>query len=160
MSQKTFAEKALARAAGLPEVVAGQIVDAVPDVALSHDNTAAIYKIFRALGVERVKYPERLAITLDHAVPAPLGRSQVDEQHLVFPMMDDRRQIRPAARQVGRRQLALEDRELQVVAIPAHGLKHLAQALVVADVVTNQIGSSHKPYTARAGRKFSLKFAP
>ncbi len=68
---KTFAEKALARAAGLDEVVAGQIVDAVLDVALSHDNTAAIAKIFRALGVERVKYPERLAITLDHAVPAP-----------------------------------------------------------------------------------------
>jgi len=68
---KTFAEKALARAAGLSEVVAGQIVDAVPDVVMSHDNTAAISKIFRALGVERVKYPERLAIALDHAVPAP-----------------------------------------------------------------------------------------
>ncbi|MBI5033641.1 MAG: 3-isopropylmalate dehydratase large subunit [Chloroflexi bacterium] len=68
---KTFAEKALARASGQALVVAGQIVDAVPDVALSHDNTAAIAKIFRALGVERVKYPERLAITLDHAVPAP-----------------------------------------------------------------------------------------
>ena len=68
---KTFAEKALARAAGLAEVVAGQIVDAAPDVALSHDNTAAISKIFRALGVERVKYPQRLAIALDHAVPAP-----------------------------------------------------------------------------------------
>jgi 3-isopropylmalate/(R)-2-methylmalate dehydratase large subunit len=68
---KTFAEKALARAAGERGVIAGQIVDAAPDVALSHDNTAAIWKIFRALGVERVKYPERLAITLDHAVPAP-----------------------------------------------------------------------------------------
>ncbi|MBI5653776.1 MAG: 3-isopropylmalate dehydratase large subunit, partial [Chloroflexi bacterium] len=68
---KTFAEKALARAAGLREVVAGQIVDAVPDVVLSHDNTAAISKIFRALGVERVLNPGRLAITLDHAVPAP-----------------------------------------------------------------------------------------
>ena len=70
-SPKTFAEKALARAAGLREVVAGQIVDARPDVVLSHDNTAAIAKIFRALGVERVKNPERLAIALDHAVPAP-----------------------------------------------------------------------------------------
>jgi 3-isopropylmalate/(R)-2-methylmalate dehydratase large subunit len=68
---KTFAEKALARAAGLNEVVAGQIVDAVPDVALSHDNTAAIIKIFRALGIARVKFPERLVIVLDHAVPAP-----------------------------------------------------------------------------------------
>jgi 3-isopropylmalate/(R)-2-methylmalate dehydratase large subunit len=67
----TFAEKALARAAGLPSVVAGQIVDAKPDVALSHDNTAAIYQTFKKLGVSKVKYPERLAITLDHAVPAP-----------------------------------------------------------------------------------------
>ncbi len=67
----TFAEKALARAAGLPEVVAGQIVDAKPDVALSHDNTAAIAKTFYSLGVTHVKHPERLAITLDHAVPAP-----------------------------------------------------------------------------------------
>ena len=68
---KTFAEKALARAAGLNKVVAGQIVDAVPDAVMSHDNTAAISKIFRALGVERVKYPERLVIVLDHAVLAP-----------------------------------------------------------------------------------------
>jgi 3-isopropylmalate/(R)-2-methylmalate dehydratase large subunit len=67
----TFAEKALARAAGLDVAVAGQIVDATPDVALSHDNTAAIARIFRSLGVARVKHPQRLAITLDHAVPAP-----------------------------------------------------------------------------------------
>lgn len=71
---KTFAEKALARASGQPDVVAGQIVDASPDIILSHDNTAAIWQIFRALGLERVKNPERLAITLDHAVPAPTTR--------------------------------------------------------------------------------------
>jgi 3-isopropylmalate/(R)-2-methylmalate dehydratase large subunit len=71
MAPATFAEKALARAAGLPSVTAGQIVDARPDVALSHDNTAAIYQTFKKLGVKKVRYPERLAITLDHAVPAP-----------------------------------------------------------------------------------------
>lgn len=68
---KTFAEKALARAAGLAEVIPGQVVDAQPDVALSHDNTAAILRIFRQLGVSRVRFPEQLAITLDHAAPAP-----------------------------------------------------------------------------------------
>lgn len=68
---KTFAEKALARAAGLAETVAGQVVDARPDIVLSHDNTAAIYKIFKSIGVEHVAIPEKLAITLDHAVPAP-----------------------------------------------------------------------------------------
>jgi homoaconitate hydratase family protein len=67
----TFAEKALARAAGLSSVTAGQIIDARPDVALSHDNTASIYQTFKKLGVKKVKYPDRLAITLDHAGPAP-----------------------------------------------------------------------------------------
>jgi 3-isopropylmalate/(R)-2-methylmalate dehydratase large subunit len=70
----TFAEKALARAAGLPSAVAGQVVDARPDVALSHDNTAAISKIFRAIGLEKVSIPEKMCITLDHAVPAPTAR--------------------------------------------------------------------------------------
>jgi 3-isopropylmalate/(R)-2-methylmalate dehydratase large subunit len=68
---KTFAEKALARAAGQTEVSAGQIVDARPDAVLSHDNTAAIFRLFKQLGLERVKDPSRLCITLDHAVPAP-----------------------------------------------------------------------------------------
>jgi 3-isopropylmalate/(R)-2-methylmalate dehydratase large subunit len=67
----TFAEKALARAAGLSSVVAGQIVDVRPDVTLSHDNTAAIYQTFQKLGIKKIKHPERVAIALDHAVPAP-----------------------------------------------------------------------------------------
>ncbi len=68
---RTFAEKALARAAGLPDARAGQIVDAQPDCVLSHDNTAPIWKLFKQLGVARVRNPDRLRITLDHAVPAP-----------------------------------------------------------------------------------------
>ncbi len=67
----TFAEKALARAAGRDRAVAGDILDVRPDWVLSHDNTAAIARIFAQLGASRVRYPERLAITLDHAVPAP-----------------------------------------------------------------------------------------
>ncbi|RMF03194.1 MAG: 3-isopropylmalate dehydratase large subunit [Chloroflexi bacterium] len=70
----TFAEKILAQNAGLPDVTPGQIITATPDVALSHDNTAAISKIFRGIGVNRVRYPERLAITLDHASPPPTTR--------------------------------------------------------------------------------------
>ncbi len=68
---KTFAQKALARAAGLAETIPGQVVDARPDIVLSHDNTAAIAQIFRSIGLAKVAIPERLAITLDHAVPAP-----------------------------------------------------------------------------------------
>ncbi len=71
MSGQTFAQKALARAAGLDFVEAGQVVDARPDIVLSHDNTAAIRRIWQEFGQERVLIPERIAITLDHAVPAP-----------------------------------------------------------------------------------------
>jgi 3-isopropylmalate/(R)-2-methylmalate dehydratase large subunit len=68
---QTFAEKALARSAGLAAVHVGQVVDACPDLLLSHDNSAAIIKTWRQLGQSHVRYPERLAITLDHAAPAP-----------------------------------------------------------------------------------------
>jgi 3-isopropylmalate/(R)-2-methylmalate dehydratase large subunit len=71
---RTFAQKALARAAGLATVEVGQVVDARPDLALSHDNTAAIRQIWLRFGRDRVAIPERMAITLDHAVPAPTPR--------------------------------------------------------------------------------------
>ncbi len=67
----TFAQKALARASGLASVEVGQIVDARPDVILSHDNTAAIARLFAGLGICHVACPDRLAIVLDHAVPPP-----------------------------------------------------------------------------------------
>jgi 3-isopropylmalate/(R)-2-methylmalate dehydratase large subunit len=67
----TFAEKMLARKAGLDRVTPGQIVEVTPDVALSHDNTAPIYGIFQKLGVERVFDPAMHAVFLDHAAPAP-----------------------------------------------------------------------------------------
>ncbi len=74
MGAQTFAQKALARAAGLPTVAVGQVVDARPDVILSHDNSAAIRRIWLEFGQARVLDPARLAITLDHAVPAPTTR--------------------------------------------------------------------------------------
>lgn len=71
MTGQTFAEKALGRAAGRPEARAGDILDVTPDVIFSHDNTAAIRKIFERIGAPGIAHPERVAVTLDHAVPAP-----------------------------------------------------------------------------------------
>lgn len=68
---QTFAQKALARAAGRDHVQIGEILDVTPDVILSHDNTAAIRRIWAEFGQARVLNPDKLAITLDHAVPAP-----------------------------------------------------------------------------------------
>jgi len=67
----TFAEKVLARKAGLAEVAPGQIVEVTPDVALSHDNTAPIAGIFRKIVVARVARPDIHVVVLDHACPAP-----------------------------------------------------------------------------------------
>ena len=75
--------------------------------------------------------------------PRPSAGPEIHEQHLVLGMVDDRRQFRPAPRQVGRGKLALEDGVLQMVAVPAHGLEDFAQALVVADVVADQVGRAH-----------------
>ena len=74
LAAQTFAQKALARAAGLETVEVGEVVDVRPDIVLSHDNTAAIREIWQQFGQERVAIPQKLAITLDHAVPAPTTR--------------------------------------------------------------------------------------
>ncbi len=66
---KTFAEKILGAKAG-KEVVPGEIVTVTPDVAMSHDNTAAIAKTFREIGVEKIDNPDRHVVVLDHCVPA------------------------------------------------------------------------------------------
>ena len=67
----TFAEKVLARNAGLAESTAGQIVVVKPDHLLMHDNAAAITaKIageIEELGIAR---PEMPVIILDHVIPA------------------------------------------------------------------------------------------
>jgi 3-isopropylmalate/(R)-2-methylmalate dehydratase large subunit len=67
---KTFAEKILAQKAGLDETVPGQIVTVRPDKLLTHDNTSAIAKTFRRIGVERIANPDTNVIVLDHVAPA------------------------------------------------------------------------------------------
>ena len=70
----TLTEMILARASQRQSVKPGDIIIIEPDVVLSHDNSAAIATIFSQLPQRRVKYPERLAITLDHAVPPPTAK--------------------------------------------------------------------------------------
>jgi len=67
---KTFSEKILAAKSGKSAVSAGDIVTVTPDFVMSHDNSAAISKTFRGIGVEKVICPEKIVIILDHCVPA------------------------------------------------------------------------------------------
>ncbi|MBE9593746.1 MAG: 3-isopropylmalate dehydratase large subunit, partial [Proteobacteria bacterium] len=55
---------------GKESVVTGEIVTVSPDIVMSHDNTAAIAKKFKQIGVDKVKHPEKIVIPLDHCVPA------------------------------------------------------------------------------------------
>lgn len=68
---KTFAEKILAKKAGLSSVVPGQIVTVRPEHLLTHDNTSAIVsKIAPDLERYGVIDPNFPVIVLDHVVPA------------------------------------------------------------------------------------------
>jgi len=68
---KTYAEKILAKKAGLKEVAPGQIVTVKPEHLLTHDNTSAI---IGKIGADLEKYgvvdPNLSVIVLDHVVPA------------------------------------------------------------------------------------------
>jgi methanogen homoaconitase large subunit len=68
---QTLSEQILSQAAGHP-VRAGELVVVEPHVVMSHDSlTPGIIRIFRQeLGAEKVRYPERLVIVLDHVAPA------------------------------------------------------------------------------------------
>lgn len=68
MSQ-TMTEKILGRASN-QEVSPGDIIDATVDLAMSHENTAAISKKFKKIGVPAVWNPEKIVIPIDHCVPA------------------------------------------------------------------------------------------
>ena len=66
----TMAEKILARAAGKKELFPGDLVNARVDFALGNDITAPMaINEFRAIGVERVFDPERIALIPDHFTP-------------------------------------------------------------------------------------------
>ncbi|HZK11193.1 MAG TPA: 3-isopropylmalate dehydratase large subunit [Atribacterota bacterium] len=67
---KTFAEKILALKSGKESVIVGEIVTVSPDIVMSHDNTAAIAKKFKQIGIDKVKHPEKIVIPLDHCIPA------------------------------------------------------------------------------------------
>ena len=73
MTGQTLIQKILANAAGKEIVVENEIVFVSPHRQLSHDNSAAISKIFyKMTGPEgRVWDPDKIFIALDHAVPPP-----------------------------------------------------------------------------------------
>jgi homoaconitate hydratase family protein len=67
---KTIAEKVLGRASGDSEARAGAVVEASPDLVMSHENTYLVNKSFTELGLKRPWDPDKIVIVLDHRTPA------------------------------------------------------------------------------------------
>jgi len=70
---RTFVEKALARASG-GRAEPGGIVEATPDFSYSHDYAAFAIDAFEQMGAPKVARPDRVAVCLDHGVPANTAR--------------------------------------------------------------------------------------
>jgi len=67
---RTVAEKILARASGQADARAGDVVEASPDIAMSHENTYLVNKAFREFGMAKPRDPEKIVVVLDHRAPA------------------------------------------------------------------------------------------
>jgi 3-isopropylmalate/(R)-2-methylmalate dehydratase large subunit len=76
----TIAEKILARAAGVDRVEPGVIVDAFPDLVMSHTATWRSVDVMRQLGADRLYDPSRIAIVLDHVARAKTEKSADDQR--------------------------------------------------------------------------------
>lgn len=62
MKARTFVEKIF-------DAPTGAIVFRKPDIVLTHDNTASIYRTFEKMGAEKIFDPAQLLVVLDHNAP-------------------------------------------------------------------------------------------
>lgn len=81
----TVVEKILARAAGLPSVKVGEIVEPKVDLTMSHENTALVInqfkQIFEGTGREPKPWdPSKVAIIFDHRVPAESAKTASNQK--------------------------------------------------------------------------------
>jgi len=76
----TIAQKILATKSGVPRVSPGEIVDAYPDLVMSHTATWRSVSVMRRIGATKLYDPERLAIVLDHISPAKTEKYAQDQQ--------------------------------------------------------------------------------
>lgn len=77
---KTFAEKILARAAGLPEASTGQVVDVYPHLIMSHAASWRCIKTLEKLGTDKLYDVDRIAMVMDHNSPARTAKTAADQK--------------------------------------------------------------------------------
>jgi len=75
---KTIAEKILAQKSGLASVSPGEIVDAYPDLVMSHTATWRSVSVMEKVGATKLYDPDRIAVVLDHIAPAKSEKNAAD----------------------------------------------------------------------------------
>ncbi len=76
----TIAEKILSSKSGKTSVTPGEIVDAYPDLVMSHTATWRSASVMQRIGATKLYDPDRLAIVLDHISPAKTEKYAADQQ--------------------------------------------------------------------------------
>lgn len=76
----TIAEKILSAKSGKASVTPGEIVEAYPDLVMSHTATWRSASVMKRVGATKLYDPERLAIVLDHISPAKTEKYAADQQ--------------------------------------------------------------------------------
>src|SRR5215510_11270831 len=74
----TIAEKILAQKSRQSSVVPGQIVDAYPDLVMSHTATWRSVSVMEKVGATKLYDPDRIAVVLDHIAPAKSEKNAAD----------------------------------------------------------------------------------
>lgn len=76
----TIAEKILAAKSGRASVAPGEIVEAYPDLVMSHTATWRSVSVMERVGATKLYDPDRLAIVLDHIAPAKTEKNATDHK--------------------------------------------------------------------------------
>jgi len=81
----TVAEKILARASGLSDVAAGDVVEPAVDLAMSHENAALVINQFLEIYqgtplTPTIWSPDRVAVIFDHRVPAESSKTASNQK--------------------------------------------------------------------------------
>jgi len=77
---KTFAEKVLAKAAGVAEAAPGQVLDVYPDLYMSHMASWRCIRTMEKLGTDKIYDVDRIAMVMDHISPAQTAKTADDQR--------------------------------------------------------------------------------
>src|SRR5690348_9682006 len=77
---KTFAEKIMAKAAGLSEASVGEVVNIYPNLYMSHAASWRCIRTLEKLGTDKLFDVDRIAMVMDHTSPARTAKTAADQK--------------------------------------------------------------------------------